>query len=182
MRVGVDARLRVGDADLAQEVDSLRTGLLARGAVMDANRFRDLIADGEHRVQARHRILKDHCDVAAAELGHAILGQVQEVDDLAVASAEADRTAFNPARRAGEKAHDGKAGHGLPRPGLADDREGLALGDAERHPVDGAHDASIGMEVGPEVLDAEHRLSERHSAPPPPKRSRYRAPARPAPR
>ena len=36
-------------------------------------------ADGEHRVQRRHRLLKDHADVAAADRLHLPLGQPDQV-------------------------------------------------------------------------------------------------------
>ena len=38
--------------------------------------------DGEHRVQARDRVLEDHRDVAAADLADLVLGQGDEVPAL----------------------------------------------------------------------------------------------------
>ncbi len=41
--------------------------------------FRNLIADGENRIQRRHRFLKDHRDVFAANAAHLFLRQCQQI-------------------------------------------------------------------------------------------------------
>ena len=46
----------------------------------------------------------------------------------------------------------------LPRARLADDAERLAAVERERHAVDGAHEAAVGLEVGLDVGDPEHRV------------------------
>jgi hypothetical protein len=37
------------------------------------NHLRDLLADGEHRIQSDHRLLEDHCDFGAAYLAQGLL-------------------------------------------------------------------------------------------------------------
>ena len=53
----------------------------------------DLVADGEHRIEARHRLLEDHRDVAAAQLAQRLRRQPREIDDVAVARAKQDLAA-----------------------------------------------------------------------------------------
>ena len=42
-------------------------------------RLGDLPADGQHRIEARHRLLEDHRDVVAADLAHLALGELQQI-------------------------------------------------------------------------------------------------------
>ena len=56
--------------------------------------FRDLLADGQHRVQRGHRILEDHRDLVAPDRAHPLLVELQQV--LAVV---ADRAARDHRRR-----------------------------------------------------------------------------------
>ena len=42
-------------------------------------RLGDLTADGEDRVQARHRLLEDHGDLVAADLVHFVHGQLGQI-------------------------------------------------------------------------------------------------------
>ncbi len=62
---------------------SRRTGLglgrRARQAAVVDQRLGDLEADGEHRIEARHRLLEDHGDLVAAHVLHARLGQRQQI-------------------------------------------------------------------------------------------------------
>ena len=79
MRIRIDPLLRLRDADFVQQVDRLLAGLGLRRVLMEDDRFHDLRADGEHRVQRGHRLLKDHADVAAADRLHLPLGQPDQV-------------------------------------------------------------------------------------------------------
>jgi hypothetical protein len=53
----------------------------------------DLVADAEHRVQARHRLLEDHREVAAAELPQRGRRQLRQIDHRPGAGAEQDLAA-----------------------------------------------------------------------------------------
>ncbi len=46
---------------------------------MRAHRLGDLVADGEHGVQAGHRLLEDHRDAVAADVAHLRRREVQQV-------------------------------------------------------------------------------------------------------
>ena len=67
VRIRAEPALRLGQAHLGEQA----LGLLQRGAPRQTQvpdqRLADLLADGEHRVQRRHRLLEHAGDVAAAQ-------------------------------------------------------------------------------------------------------------------
>jgi hypothetical protein len=74
VRILVQARLRGRDAHALQ--DAQRFGLRARSieAAMVDQRFGDLEAEGQYRVEAGHRLLKDHRNQVAAHIAHPVFG------------------------------------------------------------------------------------------------------------
>ena len=59
------------DADHAQDtLDLLLHLYLGNLSAVELNSLRDLCADTQHRVEARHRILKNHRDEVAADGVH----------------------------------------------------------------------------------------------------------------
>ena len=62
---------RIGDADRLQEFQRPRLRRRADQPAMLLQHFADLPADGQHRVEAGGRLLKDHRHAAAAHLAHA---------------------------------------------------------------------------------------------------------------
>ena len=120
----------------------------------------DLAADVQDRVQRSHRLLEDHRDVVAAHVAHLGFAEREQV-----APGESDRTRYDAARRRWHEAQHRERGDTLAAAGLADDRQGLAGHDMERHAVDGADDAVTGEEPGLQIGDFEqwlpgHRGSE----------------------
>jgi hypothetical protein len=79
VRVVLDAAGRLGDADLAEQLDGALDGLGVRQAEVDLEALGHESLDAEHRVQARDRVLKDHRDVLAADVAHLLLGHRYEV-------------------------------------------------------------------------------------------------------
>src|ERR1700742_3125142 len=112
----------------------------------------DLIADGVHRCQRRHRILKHRADRVAAEARHRIVGQPDQLVALQ------PRRAPN-VRVLGKQAHHRHRRGRLARTGFAHDRYDLAGVDVkidaahrlERLPVGGEADGDIG-----DVQEATH--------------------------
>ena len=73
VRIVAHAPLRLGNADGVEELDrAVARRAPARDAVHH-QRFLDLVADGEDRVQRRHRLLEDQRDLGAADLLHLLL-------------------------------------------------------------------------------------------------------------
>ena len=130
------------------------------GAVVRAHRLGDLIADGEHRVQAGHRLLEDHRDAVAADVAHLRRRQVEQVPAV-----EHDLPGGDAAGRR-HQAHHGQRQHRLAAAGLADDAEGAAAIDRDVHAIHRGDVAAGGAEHGAETGDGQQRVL------PPPLRGR----------
>ena len=109
-----DARSRgVRNAGERQQLDGARVRRLARDVVVNEHRLGDLIADGVDRRERRQRVLKDHRDAPAADVGQLAIAQP---DQLALAKADRSRDA----RVLRQQAHDRQRRHRLARPRFAD--------------------------------------------------------------
>ena len=68
VRIAARAALGLFDADAAHRVDGAASRASSRfSRFVQLQRLGDLVADREHRVERRHRLLKDDRDVAAAQ-------------------------------------------------------------------------------------------------------------------
>ncbi len=87
MRIGAHRTLGIRQADLAQQLERFLLSLPRRQEIMRLEHLGDLVADPHHRVQRRHRLLKHHGDVAAAQRQPRVLVEREQVlpleDDLA---------------------------------------------------------------------------------------------------
>ena len=127
---------------------------LGRGqAFVDHQRFGHLAADGKHRVERGHGLLENHGNSLAPDLSDPFLAQVQKVLVLE------KNLPLDLCRRAAQKLENGKGGHALPAPALADQPHGLPFKEIEVHPVHGIHDPVHGVEPGDQVPDREQRRS-----------------------
>ncbi len=133
----LEAPLRLGDADRAQQGDG---GLLALGlGVVEVllDRLGDLVADALHGVQRGHRVLEHHGHLRAPDLAeHVGVG----VEHLAAVEAHA----AGAAGVGGDEAHDRAGQDRLARAGLAHDAEGPAPLEGEVDVLDGADGALAG--------------------------------------
>ena len=133
-------------------LDRPRDRLVAADLLVQLHGLGDLVADGEHRVQRRHRLLEDHRDLVAAdplELG------LLELDE--VAALEEDPRALRDPAGPVDQAHHRERRHRLAAARLADDRERAALVDLEVDPVDRPQEALPRVEARAQVLDGEQR-------------------------
>jgi len=94
-----------------------------------AERPRDLVADGEERIERAHRVLEHHCDLGAAQRPHPVRRGADEL-----LPAPDDRAAGHAAGP--EQTQHGERGHALAGARLTDDRDGLARVHVEGHPGD----------------------------------------------
>src|SRR5450759_1215663 len=139
----------LGDPHRAEQRLGELVGVVLRDLEVLADGLGDLLADLHDGIQRGHWVLEDHRHLRAPEAAH--LGGGEREDLFAL---EPDRpAALDPV--AGQQVHDRTGQHGLARPGLADDAEGLAALEGERNTVDGAHQAPLALEVGREVADLE---------------------------
>jgi hypothetical protein len=90
-------------------------------AFVQAQAFRDLLADREERVERRHRLLEDHRDVRAANAAHLLLGLLQQI--VAVEQDAPAQIRLSTRRRID------KRGDALARSRFADQRDAFAARD-----------------------------------------------------
>ena len=158
VRVLLQAAVRLVDADQLQQLLSAGPGFLLGLFGVQQDDLDDLVADGVHRVQTRHRVLEDDGDLVAADLAELLLGHF--VDLVAV---EPHRAADQTAGVSGQ-AHDGIRRDRLAGAGLADDAQHVALVHAEGHAVQRLDLARGGEEGQAFVLDFKNFFA--HVAPP----------------
>src|SRR5262249_12641557 len=97
---------------------------------MELKGFHQLVADGVHRVQRRHRVLKDHRNVVAAYFPHLAVGKLDNVTRVSI-DREQDLASDDLSRWTGDEAHDAERSDALAAARLADDAQSLALSDTE---------------------------------------------------
>ena len=158
VRVLLQAAVRLVDADQLQQLPSAGPSFLLGLFGVQQDDLDDLVADGVHRVQARHRVLEDDGDLVAANFAELLLGHF--VDLVAI---EPHRAADQPAGVGGQ-AHDGVGRDRLAGAGLADDAQHVALVHAEGHAVQRLDLARGGEEGQAFVLDFKNFFA--HVAPP----------------
>ena len=127
---------------------------LLRGSVLA-----QLAPDGEHRVQARHRVLEDHRDLAATDRAQLRVAHVRELGAVEARAAGGD------AAGARQDAEQRERRDALAAARLADDAERLAGRDVERDAVDRVDDAAARPEAHLEAVDLEQRRARRHARP-----------------
>ena len=88
--------------DPAQELDRLRPGIGDVGTVQ-GNRFGNLFADTEYRIQRNRRLLKNVGDLAAADLPQFPSGKLQYIHNGAVALLQHHFSCCNPRGRLRQK-------------------------------------------------------------------------------
>jgi hypothetical protein len=154
-RERVDLVRRVRDAHLVQQLDRAPARRGAGEAAVELQHLLELVADGEHRVQRRHRLLEDHRDRRAAHVAQLAPRQAGEI-----AAAEVDlaaRVDDRVLRR--QQPEDRERGDALPRAGLADQRDRGVARDVER---DAAHRVervvAVEAERDAQVADAHQRV------------------------
>ena len=133
VRVLAGAQRRVVEADALQQVEHAAPDVATVAPPVDAERVGELHADRPHRVERRHRILRDVPDARAA---HALQAAVAPARD--VGAREADRARVDAAARRQQAEHGARRG-GLARSGLPHERDDLTGLHVERDPV---HDAA----------------------------------------
>ena len=120
---------------------------------MRLERLANLAADGQHGVQAGHRVLEDHRDVLAADRPQLVVGELEQVAALEL------RRPADDAARPRQDPEQRERGDALAAARLADDPERLSRGDVEGDAVDGVDRPALGPELDAQVLDREERLS-----------------------
>ena len=151
VRKVIGAALRIRDADLRQELDCSGVRSLCVHGLVCAQLLGDLPADGVDRRERRHRILKDHRDLGAADRADLVSRQLQQVPPLV------EHMSLDHGVRVADQPHHRQHRDGLAGAGLTDDPDHFARRDRERDAVDRAHESLLGTERDAEVLNLEQR-------------------------
>ena len=117
------------------------------------HRLGDLFADRQHRIEEGHGVLKDHCDLMAANAPHfgfALGAQALPVEGDPVGGY---------ARILCQQAHDGKCGYRFARARFADDAERFAGAQLKRQSVDGGDRTVFGAKGCLEIFYVEQRIA-----------------------
>ena len=149
MRIGPKAAFRVANADFLQQLHDPRPDRRAAQALMQFQTFRQLLFDGVQGVQAGHRLLEDEADVVAPDLSQRAFRFAHHLR-VAIGDRPGDLG------RVTQKAHRRQSRHRLARPAFADQRNGFALFDVERHAPHRADHPAILTEGDRQVLDLQH--------------------------
>ncbi len=150
VRMIVEAPRRGGDLDLLEDAQRLGVGRRGIEPAMDAQRFCDLEADGQDRVQGRHRFLEDHRGAVPADLFQA---RFVEPDD--VLTIDIDPALRDTALRLRDQPHHGERGDALAASGLADQGERFVASDAQRQVAHGRMPLAAHAELDREIVDRE---------------------------
>ncbi len=165
VRILVEPALGVGHAHEPEHLQGPGPGGRRGDVAMQRHRLGDLGADREHGIQARHRLLEDHPDPAAADLPQGRLRQRHEIVGAAVAVEENSARLDHAGRR--HEPQDRHRRHALAAAALSHEPERLPALDRQRHPIDGRHAAGRRMKRSHEILDVKQgHFVWRHSARP----------------
>ena len=123
---------------------------------MGEDRLGELLAHLVEGVQRGQRVLEDHRDLVAADAAQLLFVERHEV-----AALEQDPPAHLGALVAREAEHSQRR-DGLAGARLAHDPERLSGEHLVGDPVDGVHDAVLGVELDPQVLHPQQRLGGAH--------------------
>ena len=104
MWIVIHPRLRIGNTDLVEECDCLLASLCGRNFLMKHNRFDHLASRSKDRIERGHWLLKDHTDIATANLSHLAFRQSHHI-----ATEKSNAAAFNFGTT-GEQSHNRKGG------------------------------------------------------------------------
>ena len=124
MRVLLEPPGPVLDAHLGEHVHRAAARLRPRHLMVGAQRLGHEVPDAPHRVDVGSRVLEDHRHLAA------VPAKIRTGELADFGTAEPDRAVHLGAGR--QQTADGPGGHGLARPGLADQADGLARPQRER--------------------------------------------------
>ena len=124
VRVFHHAFFRRRNADQLEHFERLVPCVVFGNVAVQQKHLRDLAADAVQRVQCRHRLLKDHADLAAANFSHAIIVGAQQV--LAF---EPHMPANDSSRRLWQQPDDRHRGHAFAAARFAHDAHGATGGD-----------------------------------------------------
>ena len=125
-------------------------------ALVQSNRFADLIADGEHRIQRRHRLLENHRDLSAPDAAHHSRVGARKVEHSVFGTRELEASADDSAAAVLDESHDRQRTHRFAGSRFADDGDCFTPVDRERQVANGGDDAIRRREFDAQLFDAKN--------------------------
>ena len=156
MRKGGEAFFGFAQADQVQQFQGALAGVRLAHALVQPQRFAELLLDRVKRVERGHRLLENHGDAVAAYRAHRRSGGMEQF--LAV---QPDTAAGVRGGGVGQQLQDAERGDRLAGAGFADQSDGLAAIDRQGQALDGVHGAALSAEIDRQVLYVQQR---RHAA------------------
>ena len=157
MRIRVRALRRIRNAHGAEHLDRTRPCIAATDRLVHARNLGQLRPHRKHRIERRHRLLKDHRDAIAPNSSHRFVVERQEIR-----SVELDPGARLDAAGRLNESKQRKRRNRLPAPRLADHAYRFIRGDAEGDAIHRARDAGARAEVRAKLLNGQQRRGCHH--------------------
>jgi hypothetical protein len=148
VRILIKPVARIRDADEIQKLDRAGFGLGPRHPHVLHQRFHDLVAQSEDRVEAGHRVLEDEPHLGTTDRAQFLVRHCQEVASVQKCLAAADVSG-----RRGQKTKKRHHRHGLARAAFAHDAQELPGLEMEADVIHGVDFTTAGPENGFEVPD-----------------------------
>src|SRR5690606_6310651 len=160
VRVLVNPLFRSGYPYTPEHGDFLFTGLLFRLILIKQVGFANLVAYGMDRTQGRHRLLKDHADVATPDLIETVRFFVERrnIHLFSFLGLKEDLPIYNPARLA-YKAQNGIRSNAFPAARLPHNGEDFPPLESEADSVHSRDFTFLGIKIGTEVFYTEGNVS-----------------------
>ncbi len=152
VRVIVQAAYRSRNVHLGQQFCGHATRLATGQVAVAAQYVHHLVADREDRIQGRHRLLKNHRDIAPTDVFDLAVRQRHKITTL-----QFDTACRDPARRHRDKAQDRQPRDCLATTRLAHQSQGLVGVHVETDTVHGPHHAVLGAKLDGQVTNPQHR-------------------------
>ena len=153
MGVLLEALFRLVDAHQREHLHGAGFGLLLVAVGVQRDGLHQLVADGEHRVQAGHGVLKNDGAAFAAEVFQLLFTPFCNIFPFVKNLSSGDAAVFR------QNLHDGVGGDGFAGAGFAHDAENLARLQTEGHAVDRVDLAAlVGGEGGVQILHIQNIL------------------------
>ena len=154
MRVVVQPAGSVRDAHHFQQFTRACHRARAVHVKVHFQRFRELTADCQNRVERSHGLLEDHREFRPADSQHLVSVHLQDVHAVQEYLALLDHSGWP-----GNQPHDGERGNALPAAALADDTNDFTFMDGVTHTIYGFHNPVRDVKARHEILDLQDWLS-----------------------
>src|SRR5205823_4808341 len=152
VRIGAQARPRLRNPHLGEQLGGPLERLTGRHAAMQPQHLGDLLADAEHRVERAHRLLEHRADVAPAQRAQPCGRRGEQVFAAVIdAAGRIDDGVL------GQQAQDRHRRHGLAAAGFADQGERRVVPELEAHAAHRLHAGLPRDKADPQIHDADQR-------------------------